>query len=220
MIADSHDTCLNLLAEKLDPRAHLIKGTLRRFSMMEGVDQSFDRVFLVGYHTRAGIAGSQMDHTFSNRIVRELKVGDRLLGETELSALVAGYYRVPVALVTGDQALETEVQEALPWAVFCRTKTALSRYAALSAHPEKVRALLAEKAREATEKERKSLLFYTLPSPCTVEVTLHHAAMVDAVSVLPCYERMDGRTLSFRAANALELYRYFVGMVRLASTAV
>lgn len=50
VVNESHWTMNNLLKEDLDPRAELIRGTIKRGCMMEGLDESFGIIFLTGYH--------------------------------------------------------------------------------------------------------------------------------------------------------------------------
>ncbi len=54
VVSDSHGGMRNLLIEELDTWADLICGSPKPFGMMEGLDDSFGVVFMVGYHARAG----------------------------------------------------------------------------------------------------------------------------------------------------------------------
>src|SRR5512136_2580249 len=53
VVSDSHDTGLNLIPEELDERVSLIMGSPRPLSMMDGIGDKTDVVFLVGYHGRS-----------------------------------------------------------------------------------------------------------------------------------------------------------------------
>jgi D-amino peptidase len=76
--------------------------------MMEGLDGSFDAAMFIGYHAQAGSPGGLFAHTGSG-VVRDVRVNGRSLGEGGLNTLVAGWYGVPVVLVTGDDVAVKQV---------------------------------------------------------------------------------------------------------------
>ena len=45
LVNDSHNTMRNLLIEELHPQAQLMSGAPKPYSMMQGIDASFDLVF-------------------------------------------------------------------------------------------------------------------------------------------------------------------------------
>src|SRR5699024_11455620 len=53
LVNDAHWTMLNVIYEELDERADLIRGSCKKLSMMEGV-QDYDGVCLIGYHLKVG----------------------------------------------------------------------------------------------------------------------------------------------------------------------
>ncbi|HET7094256.1 MAG TPA: M55 family metallopeptidase, partial [Thermomicrobiales bacterium] len=53
VVNDSHWTMTNVMIERLDPRADLIKGFHKHLCMVEGA-QDADAVFFLGYHCRTG----------------------------------------------------------------------------------------------------------------------------------------------------------------------
>ncbi|MBI4579586.1 MAG: M55 family metallopeptidase, partial [Planctomycetes bacterium] len=63
LVKDSHETGVNILLDKLHPAAELITGWGPLRSMVEGVDDTFDAVMLVGYHARGMTVGGTLAHT-------------------------------------------------------------------------------------------------------------------------------------------------------------
>ena len=55
VVCDAHGPGRTLLVEDLDPRAVLTRGRSKPMRMVEGLDASFDLVFLVGMHGRSGV---------------------------------------------------------------------------------------------------------------------------------------------------------------------
>lgn len=67
IVRDSHGSARNLIPEKLDPDARLLRNWAGSpFGMMEGVDKTFDAVIFVGYHAKAGTKNATLDHTMSS----------------------------------------------------------------------------------------------------------------------------------------------------------
>ncbi len=91
LVNDSHGSMRNLLIEDLDPRARLISHSFKAHGMLEGLDDSFDAVFFIGYHAKAGSAVGFAAHTGSG-VVRDLRVNGRSVGEGGLNALLAAWH--------------------------------------------------------------------------------------------------------------------------------
>ena len=68
VVADAHNVGLNILPEELDERAELIMGAPRPLSMMAGVEEGFDAVFLIGYHAKPGTQNGLIVHNHHSRI--------------------------------------------------------------------------------------------------------------------------------------------------------
>jgi len=110
VVNDSHNAMRNVVIEDLHPDVRLITGSTKPMSMMEGLTGDFDAVFLVGYHSRA--SSTVLNHTYTGRVAHYW-VNGKVMGETGMNALKAGYHRVPVVLVTGDSVVTKEAQERL-----------------------------------------------------------------------------------------------------------
>jgi len=112
LVNDSHGHMRNILIEELNPKAQLISGSPKPLLMMQGIDASFDAAFFIGYHAQAGTAYSVLDHTYAG-IVYQVSLNGRPMGETGLNAALAGYFGVPVVLVSGDKLLVEEATALL-----------------------------------------------------------------------------------------------------------
>lgn len=110
VVADSHGGGKNLSISNIEcEKAYLVSGANRNEFMMQGLDDTFDACFLIGYHSRGGEPGAILDHTYSNRAVKSIRINDKLCGETEINSYFAGYFNIPVILVSGDDKLEKQV---------------------------------------------------------------------------------------------------------------
>ena len=130
VVNDSHANMDNILIEELDERAYLISGSPKPLSMMEGIDESFDMCVFLGYHGRPGKKASVMDHTYSSDTVYEVRLNDKAMSEAGLNGRLAGYFGVPVAVVTGDQKAISCAENELNYHIGIKVKESIGRHAA------------------------------------------------------------------------------------------
>lgn len=213
VVADSHNIGLNLIPEALDTRAQLIMGSPRPLCMMEGIHLGFDAAFLVGYHGKAGTIDSNLVHIFTRRI-NEVTVNGINIGEIGLSSGLAGFYGVPVALVTGDDHAAGEAARLLPGVETVEVKKAIGAYAARCILPEKSRALVYEGARRAMAGAGSWPVFRIEP-PVELTIRFSTTSAVDRVLRMPGTERQDGLTVRFTGKNYLEAFKAFYTMADL-----
>jgi D-amino peptidase len=112
LVNDAHWTYRNLVLEDLNPAAVLLSGKPKPYMMMAGIDGGYEAAFFIAYHARAGSAFANLDHSSNDlEIVQSVWLNDREVGETGLNAALAGYFGVPVVLVTGDQTTCAEAKD-------------------------------------------------------------------------------------------------------------
>src|SRR5215468_8207591 len=105
---DSHGTMNNLDPAQLHGRASYVAGRHKPLYMMEGMDDSVDAVFFIGYHGSISGASSVLSHTYNPSVIAKAELNGVECGESGINALVALACRAPVALITGDQQTITE----------------------------------------------------------------------------------------------------------------
>lgn len=112
VIWDGHDGSRTLSVDVIHPRAQLIQGkpTPADFYLQEG---RYDGVIFVGQHAKAGTARGLMAHSQSLS-VRDITINGKSVGELGQVAAIAGYFRIPVIMLTGDQAACEEFLELQP----------------------------------------------------------------------------------------------------------
>src|SRR3979411_1606902 len=103
-VNDSHGTMHNIFADDVDPRAELLVGTAKPWSMGQGIDGGYDTCFFIGYHARPGHPRAVLDHTYASRAIYECNLNRTPVGETTLNAYLAGYFDASVTLVAGERA--------------------------------------------------------------------------------------------------------------------
>ena len=213
VVNDSHGGMANILIEELNPAAELISGSPKPYGMMQGIGPDVDAVFLVGYHAAAGTAAAILAHTWSSRSVADVRLNGQVVGEMGLNAALAGGYRVPVVLVTGDRAVTEEAQALLGEIETVAVKDGLTRTAAQCLHPEAAH----ERIRQAAERALKlDVAPLALTSPITLSVTFLNALYADKASLIPGSRRADGRTVEWVGEDMPAVYKAFEAMAGLA----
>jgi len=111
VVKDAHWTGRNLLAERLPRQARLLRGwSGHPYSMVQGLDRSFAAALFVGWHSGGACGGNPLAHTLSSSGVFGIRVNGVWATEFLLHAYAAALEGVPVAFVSGDEALCAEVQ--------------------------------------------------------------------------------------------------------------
>ena len=214
LVNDSHWLMMNLLAEELHPAAELLSGGPKARSMVEGIDLGFEAALFVGYHAMAGTGHATIDHTYTSR-VHEARLNGRPVGELAINAALAGTYDVPVALVSGDQALAAEARELLGPAVeTVIVKHAVGRFAARSASPAVACRLIREATTAALGRPHTP---FRLAAPIRLEVEFALTQMADMAELVPGSVRTAGRTVEFLHQDYREVFRAWRALYNLAA---
>ncbi len=212
VVNDSHARMTNLLPETLNPSARLISGHFKPHYMLQGLDESFDAAFFVGYHGAIGEPEAILAHTYNPRAIWEAKVDGRVVGEIGINYLMCEYFGVPLTLVTGDQSTAREARAIAPAVRTAEVKRSFGRYSADSMSPLNARALIRQTAKESLA---------SLPSlepvrrPVDVELTFLVADMAAMAEWVKGVQRTGPRTVTYRSADGLEAYQRFHAIVTL-----
>lgn len=216
VVNDSHGSMRNIDLGDLDPRATLITGSPKPLSMMQGIDPSFAACLFIGYHAKAGTQDAILDHTISSSVVRGIKVNGVELPELGLNALIAGYYGVPVVLVSGDTAVCRQTTEVLGKdVVTVAVKEAYGRTAAKLVPADEIRGMIESGVKAALAK-LGSVKPFKMPGPYAFELMYHVSAQADMGAMIPGTKRVDARTLAFTADDYIQGFRTLRAMISIA----
>jgi D-amino peptidase len=217
VVNDSHGGMRNLIADGLDPRAFLISGSPKTLSMMQGIDGTFQACLFIGYHAKAGTEAAILDHTISSSVVYSIRVNGREMPELGLNGAIAGYFNVPVIMVSGDTALCGQAKSVLgAGTVGVAVKDAVGRYAAKMLPRDDARRLLKEGAKESLLKCASVKPFVVQP-PCRFELEFHTSGQAEVAWLVPGVTRADARTAVFSNGDYLEGFRLLRALIALAS---
>ncbi|MEW9122965.1 MAG: M55 family metallopeptidase [Thermotaleaceae bacterium] len=217
LVNDSHGPMTNILIEELDEDARLISGNQKLLGMMEGVDESYDGVLLIGYHAKHNTPGV-LAHSYHSGVLYEIKVNGRILGEFEFNSLIAGYYNVPVVLVSGDNILAQQVKDFNERIERIIVKNAHSRYTADCLQPKKVHQLLKEQVEKVLKEKKKLIEPCILKGEVELEVTFLNSAMAEICLLVPGVEMVAPNSVKYKAKDILEAYKVRSALTTLAAS--
>lgn len=215
VVKDSHHNGTNIFLDQLHPAAELISGWGPLNSMVEGVDSTFDAVFLIGYHARAATPDGTLAHTWSSNVL-DVQINGQRVGEAGWAAAFAGHFDVPVTLVTGDDKLAAQCSEELPAGFHSViTKIGWGFNAARSRPIPDVLRDIRQAAAQATIDAHKVRPFKpTLPA--TLRIRFRHWENLHACEVVPNVERIAVDTFQVTVRDMIEAQKYFATLHRLA----
>ena len=213
-ICDSHSRGENLVFGSFgDPRITHIKGYPRHSYMMEGLDETFDAVFLIGYHASIGTLNGGMDHSYSSSCINRVRLNGQEVGEVEINAYFAGLYDVPIALISGDDILESQLKGFLD-IPYVRTKEGLGRYTAKMYSPEKVKQSFETQVQAFLDKKHARQI-KKLEGAVTLEVELATTVITDAIAIVPGIKRIGGRTIQYVSQNYDDVFHMILTIAML-----
>lgn len=217
LVNDSHSKMNNLIAEDLHEEAFLITGGVKAFSMVEGLDATYDGAFFAGYHARAGQKGV-MSHAMVFA-VRSMWINEVEVGELGMNAYVAGYYGVPILMVAGDDCACREAEALIPNIVTAAVKESLTRSAVKTLHPKKAQQLLREKTKLAIE-NKANVQPLVPPDAPVLRMEFTNYGEAELAAMMPGCEIEAGTTIvRYHAKDIVEAYRAMLVMTELAMQA-
>ena len=216
-VNDAHSSMSNLNLSNIDSRVSLITGKPKEISMMAGLDNSYNAAILLGYHAKAGTSAACLAHTMSESLFN-VRLNKQAVGEAYLNSLYAATLNVPVAMVTGDEALAEEVYDQIGSIPSVITKQALGMSAVISKPNEK----LFKELKETTLKTLNNptnWIINKVPPPYELEVEFAKIIMADLSELLPGVNRSGSRKIQFTHTDFRTIYKLIQALCVVVSTA-
>lgn len=210
LVNDAHGSMTNILIEDLDERACLISGSNKQLLQMEGINESFDAVFFIGYHAHEGNEDAVMNHTIFGGAVTEIKRNGVVVGETAINAGIAGAYGVPVTLVVGDDILCQEAKHFLGEVETVAVKEAIDRFAAKLLPPKRSQELIRAAAKRSLER-LATMQPHTVAGPVEFQITTKLTSMAHMCTLFPTVERRGSKVIAVSSDCYLSAYKQLMG---------
>ncbi len=219
LVNDSHGNMINLLLDDITENVRFITGSPKKLSMVEGVDEC-DAAFFLGYHSKAGSFGV-LDHTYFGKVVYNVRINGKVYGEFGLNGMLAGYFNVPVILVSGDNEVIKEAKAMIPGIETVLTKLRRGRFSAENFSLKYLEKQVSRKVVKAVEKfKEKRIKPLKVGKNLNLEVDFLNSGMADIAEVMPGTKRKGARTLFYKAEDIMEAFRAIRTWINLASTVI
>ena len=215
VVSDSHGNGQNILLDQLPDPVQLVRSQPRPLIMMEGIDiGEYVGAMFIGYHSGATDLRGVLAHTLHGGAISELRINGRVASETVLSALTAAHFKVPVIMVSGDDAYIEHANKELAGPNHpletVTTKWAYSFTSARMIKPSVVQAEIGEAVKRALANTQNADFFAipTLPDEIVLELRCIQRQAVELIEYLPYIKRLDAYTFQFVAKDMVEACRF------------
>ena len=216
LVKDGHDSGQNIRREDLDPRAELVTGNSVTVGLMPGLDSTFDKLFLMGFHAKMGTRFAQFDHTISTATINNLSINNIVVGEIGMYGMLAGLRDVSVALTTGDGPAVDESLDLFGAHQGVRVKQGLGRFAVRTFNPAQVLTQITEGAKNAMDNGAPPL---EISLPVTISIDFLRSAEADMAEMVPGSVRSSARTVQYVHEDPDTAFQALQAMVALAGIA-
>jgi len=203
VVWDGHDGSQTLSALTIHPKAKLLMGAMGPSMTME---RGYAAVAFIGQHGRANSRGGVLAHSYSSLGIQKMLMNGKPVGEIETRTALAGWYGVPVIMLSGDQAAASDLREIVPAAELAVVKEGYGYYACLSMSAVAARDLIRERAQRAMQKI-KQIPPYKIEGPVTIEVEYSTRSTPSPVTpIAEGAEMVDARTIRYRGKDFMEAW--------------
>ena len=213
VLNDSHSRMANLDPRAIAGGARYLSGRHKPRYMMEGLDESFDAVFFVGYHGSISGKPSTMSHTYNPGVFSGITVNGSYVGESGVNAIVADHFGVPIAFVSGDQVTWDETAPFAQGAAHVVTKRSITRASAENLHPSESCRLIRAGAQEAVERVAAGAV--ELPGitrPLALSLEFQTGDMAEVATWVRGVERSGERSVRIEGSDLDAVYGSFVAV--------
>ncbi len=203
MVKDAHEDGKNLIHSMLPRGVKVISGWSNHpYGMVEGLDESYDAVILIGYHSGASSNGSPLAHTLWPDVIKNVIINGEDADEFLIHAHACYMLGVPIVAISGDGDLMRSVRKFNPLIKTVAVQEGFGG-AIVSIHPD----LAVERIRKGVKKSLESLQEYTFEKPEEYEMIIEFKKHADAYkfSFYPNVEQIDEYTIRYVSNNYMHL---------------
>ena len=207
VVSDSHGNGQNLLIDKLPDDITVIRSWPRELSMMAGIDESFDGVIFLGYHSSTANTRGVRAHTMSSANITSLRLNGIEMTEGSMAAAAAGHFGVPVIMVSGDDVAVAENQVLIGDIEGAVVKWAKGFHSAETLTPEAGYEVIRTRTKSAIDRIGE-FSPYVLQTPVELELTLKHYQPVELLGYLNNVERVNSHTIRYVGEDIIDISNF------------
>jgi len=207
VVSDSHGNGQNLLIEKLPKNVMIVRAFPRPLMMMQGIDETFDGVIFLGYHSSTTNPQGIRAHTISSARLADVRLNNISMPEGGINAAIAGHFNVPVIMVSGDDAACAEVKKIIGDVEEAVVKWNYGFHSAKTMTPQAAYELIGARVRTAIGRI-KDFKPYKLKTPVQLDVRFKSYRPSEVLSYLSIVQRTDAHSIRFMGRDIIETSKF------------
>ena len=205
LVKDAHSSGRNLLTSMLPADVRIVRSWMGHpLCMVQELDESFDAVMMVGYHSAAGSEENSLAHTLSHDAA-EIRINGRRASEYLIHALASSMLGVPTVFVSGDRGLMDEIADVNTNVTCCAVKEGRGQ-STISMTPAAACKAIREGAAQALRSNLGSSLL-DIPDHIVVEITYSNPVLAARHQWYPGMEHVGNRTVRFETNHYFDVLR-------------
>lgn len=207
VVKDAHDSARNLNPAKLPEYANIFRGWSRHpYSMMTGLDSTFEGVVFTGYHSAAQMTGNPLSHTMNTQN-NYVKINGQLAPELMINSLTASSLGVPVYCVCGDRGLCEWLNGINPNIATVPINEGVGS-GALTLHPDVAVRRIRETVSMAIATKKPEECMFPMPDKYVIEISFKEHFNAYDGSFYPGAKRTGARTVEFECKDWFDALRF------------
>ncbi len=204
-IKDAHGVGRNLDFKNLPLNTTLIRSfSGHPFLMMQEINESFDAVLMIGYHSYASSGDNPLAHTLETDIAY-IKINGEYASEFLINSYTASLVGVPVVFVSGDEGLCSHVK-SINRSIGTVSIGSGVGSSVIGLHPEVVYKKIKSGVEVALSKDLKACKI-ALPKNFLIELSYIDHAKAYKASFYPRMKQISANCLTFETNDYFEVLR-------------
>ena len=206
VVKDAHGhTATNIDPSRMPSGVKLLRNwTGHPYTMVYGIDKSFDAALFIGYHSAASRSGNPLSHTMSGKLVY-IKINGVIASEFTIYSYACALEGVPTVFLSGDKMLCDDSKELHPKLVTCAVKDGIGAMT-INYSPEDTLKSIKELSRNALKQDLSNALV-KLPENFEVEICFKDHIRAEATSWYPGVKRHSENIIIFESKDYFEVLR-------------
>lgn len=204
-IKDAHDSGRNIDHNLLPKNTKLIRGWSGHiFSMVQELNETFDAVIFVGYHSSGGTNTNPLSHTMNTQF-DYIKLNGEIISEFLIHAYIANYFKVPVVFLSGDLGICDEAKRINEHIMTIPVKEGIGN-STINIHPQ----LAIDLIKNGVEKSLKRNFYLCnieLPREFELEIKYKEHAIAYRKSSYPNVEQIGPKAIRFISKDYMEVLK-------------
>lgn len=171
------------------------------YSMVDGLDNSFDGAIFLGYHSAGSQSGNPLSHTMTRKI-NKITINDILCSEYLLHTYAAASFGVPVIMITGDKMICENAKAFNSCITTAEVKEGMGK-GVLSLNSKDAQSLIKGKVKEALSKVDKCNI--DIPNEFTMRIEYKNHDNAYKAAFYPGIKKIDDCTVEYKSRTIREM---------------